>query len=180
MFFSLIMGLSVVTFIGAGCTDTTTTSTSVVKNNNTLVVKNTPGNTNVSSTNISKNTNDTPVSEVRVEDLAYNDSLYQFNLTFPQSWEGYTFKNRTVDWGTLGTSDSVDFGFSENTSLFNVSIHTKDQWQKIKSENGPTPTYLGENDTYVFAYSVAQDVSSDAMASRMAEVSKIIETFSVN
>ncbi len=111
--------------------------------------------------------------------IVYSNPQYGFSLTFPQTWKGYIAKNRTLNWGSLGTSDSIDFGFPTQDSLFNVSIHTKSQWQQIKSEKGPTPTYLGENNQYVFGYSVAQYAANDTIIARMKEIQNIIKTFKV-
>lgn len=113
----------------------------------------------------------------RSQDIVYSNSKYGFGLTFPQSWKGYTVKNRILNWGSNGTSDSLDFGFPAQDSLLNISMHTKSQWQKIKSEAGPTPTYLGENSRYVFGYSTAQDASNSTMIARMQEIQDIIKTF---
>lgn len=113
------------------------------------------------------------------QEIIYSNSQYGFNLTFPQTWKGYTAKNRTLNWGSFGTSDSVDFGFSVQDSLFNVSIHTKSQWQQIKSEEGPTPTYLGENNQYVFGFATAQDATNDTIIARMREIQNIVKTFRV-
>jgi len=113
------------------------------------------------------------------QEIVYNNSKYGFSLTFPQTWKGYSAKNRTLNLGSFGTSDSVDFGFSVQDSLFNVSIHTKSQWQQIKSEEGPTPTYLGENSQYVFGYATAQDAANDTIIARMREIQDIVKTFKV-
>lgn len=112
-----------------------------------------------------------------VTKIEYINNTYGFSLEFPDTWKGYTAKNRTIDWGVLGTNDSVDFGFSAQDALFNVSIHTKSQWQKIKSGEFPMPTYLGENSQYVFVYSVTQYSANDAMVARINEIKDIIKTF---
>lgn len=111
--------------------------------------------------------------------IVYTNSKYGFSLNFPQTWADYTTKNRKLNWGTFGSSDSIDFGFSVSDSLFNVSVHTKNQWKQIKSEAGPTPTYLGENNLYVFGYSTAQDASNNTIISRMKEIPVIVKTFEV-
>lgn len=111
--------------------------------------------------------------------MKYTNNTYGFSLDFPGTWKGYTAKNRTLDWGVGGTSDSIDFGFLAQDALFNVSVHTKSQWQKIKSGEGPIPTYLGENSQYVFGYTLAQYSANDAMAARINEIKDIIKTFKV-
>jgi type II secretory pathway pseudopilin PulG len=115
----------------------------------------------------------------QAQKIVYNNSQHGFSLTFPQTWKGYIAENRTLNFGSFGTSDSVDFGFSVQDSLFNVSIHTKNQWQQIKSEEGLTPTYLGENSQYVFGYATAQDAVNDIMVARMTEVQEVVKTFKV-
>jgi type II secretory pathway pseudopilin PulG len=126
---------------------------------------------------VDPNKNDNQVNQP--QEIVYSNSQYGFSLTFPQTWKGYTAQNRTLNWGSYGTSDSVDFGFSVQDSLFNVSIHTKSQWQQIKSEEGPTPTYLGENSQYVFGFATAQDAANDTIIARMKEIQNIVKTFRV-
>ncbi|MEK7132102.1 MAG: hypothetical protein AAB833_01140 [Patescibacteria group bacterium] len=112
--------------------------------------------------------------------FGFTNFTYGFTLTFPQTWESYITKNRSLDWGTLGASDSIDFGFLEQDSLFNISVFSKSQWQQIvATEEGPRPLYLGESDQYVFAYGTAQDAYNDVMRARMAEIEEIIKTFTV-
>jgi type II secretory pathway pseudopilin PulG len=115
----------------------------------------------------------------RPQEIVYSNSQYGFSLTFPQTWKGYTTKNRTLNWGSFGTSDSVDFGFSVQDSLFNVGIYTKSQWQQIKSGEGPTPSYLGENSQYIFGYATGQDAANSTIGARMREIQDIVKTFEV-
>ncbi|MDO8509605.1 MAG: hypothetical protein Q7S24_00500, partial [bacterium] len=111
--------------------------------------------------------------------IIYSIEQYGFTLQLPNTWKDYTTKNRILDWGTFGTSASIDFGFAIQDSLFNISIHPKDQWQRIKDETGPTPTYLGENEKYIFGYATAQDAKNDTIVERMGETSSIIKTFTI-
>lgn len=111
----------------------------------------------------------------------YGNEKYGFGLTFPITWLGYNATNRTLDWGSLGTNDSIDFGLpSQKDGLFNISIHTKKQWGDIKSEGGPAPEYLGENEIYVFAWAQSQDAADSEMEERMKEVQDIVKTFKLN
>lgn len=123
-------------------------------------------------------TNDieTSVSEA----VVYNNAVYDFALTLPKEWKNVQVVERTLDWGSFGTGPSFDFGFEVQDSLFNVSIFTKSQWQGIKAQEGPSPTYLGENALYVFGYSTAQDSANTTMAERMSEVKEIVKTFTVS
>lgn len=110
-------------------------------------------------------------------DMTYKNEVYGFEMTFPETWKGYSTTDRTLDWGTLGKSDSIDFGLPGEEALLNVSFNAKDQWEKIKTEGGPIPSVLGESDKFVFAYSTAQSVSNGTMAERLNEVPEIIKTF---
>lgn len=118
----------------------------------------------------------TPVLNTKI---TYTNEQYGFTLDLPQTWKGYTTENRILNWGKFGTSNSVDFGFSTQDSLFNISIHPKDQWQRIKDDNGPTPIYLGENEKYIFGFGIAQDAKNDIIMERMREIKSIIKTFTI-
>lgn len=109
--------------------------------------------------------------------LLYSNTEYGFSLTFPQSWESYITQERMLDWGTFGTSNSIDFGFSAQDSLFNISFHPKEQWQKMAKDGELLPTYLWENQEYVFVYAFAQDTIDDTMTKRYEEMPDIIKTF---
>lgn len=109
--------------------------------------------------------------------IIYTSSTYGFSLNFPQTWAGYIAKNRMLSWGNFGNSDSVDFGFTAQDSLFNISIFGKEQWAKIQLVEGPKPTYLGENGQYVFGYETAQDAVNDTIVARMKDVKDIVKTF---
>lgn len=113
------------------------------------------------------------------QEMVYT-SAYGFTITLPGVWKNYTVKNRILDWEPAGTSDSLDFGFAAQDSLFNISIHTKAQWQAIKKGEGPTPTYLGENAKYIFGYSTAQFAADKTMTARMKETQEILKTFKIS
>lgn len=110
-------------------------------------------------------------------DIVYYNGTYGFTLKFPKTWEGHTTKNRSLNWDMIGVTNSVDIGFPDQDSLFNIGIFTKDQWQKLQSEEGPKPTKIGENSQYVFTYERAQFSANDLMTERMKEIPNIISTF---
>ncbi len=110
----------------------------------------------------------------------YKNDKYGFLLEFPNTWNNHIVKSRVLNWESLGTSDSIDFGFSAQDSLFNISVHSKDQWKKLSLEGeGALPTYLGENNKYVFAYGVAQFTANDTMIAKMGEIKNIMKTFAI-
>ena len=107
----------------------------------------------------------------------YRNEEYKFSLKFPPSWEGYKTKKRILKWGGFGTSDSIDFGFPVQESLFNISIHAKTQWNNIISGEGPHPTHIAENEKFIFTYATAQDAANNEIVERMKEIKDIISTF---
>jgi len=113
------------------------------------------------------------------DSMTYQNETYNFSLVFPRAWQGYKTANRMLSWGSLGTSNSIDFGFVEQPSLFNISVHTAAQWKNIISMEGPKPVYLGEDGVYVYAYALAQDAGNETLRSRFAEVADILKTFSL-
>jgi len=103
-----------------------------------------------------------PMGEIDTSDWQiYTNEEYGFEITFTDAWEGYVLTERLLNWGDLGTSNSFDFGFEPQESLFNISIHSEEQWQSIVSQEGPSPQYISENDEYVFAYSIGHDLGTN-------------------
>ncbi|MCX6780161.1 MAG: hypothetical protein NT034_03210 [Candidatus Magasanikbacteria bacterium] len=112
------------------------------------------------------------------ESQLYKNNKYGFELTLPNIWQGYNVANRTLDFGNAGKSDSIDFGLpAQKDGLFNISVHTKKQWENIQKEEGPKPEYLAENNLYVFSWSQAQYAANSEMEKRLKEVKDIIKTF---
>ncbi len=115
----------------------------------------------------------------RDETITYDNLEYGFTLTFPDKWEGYIASTREIDWGNFGKGNAIDFGFPVQDSIFNISMHLKDNWTALQAEEGPKPSYLGENDAYVFGYSLGHYVANDEMKNRRSEIDDIISTFEV-
>jgi hypothetical protein len=119
----------------------------------------------------------TPTQDEIVDWKTYKNDKYGFELKFPKSWEGFKTKNRELNWGIYGKSDSIDFGFKKQESLFNTSFLTIEQWDKIKLDEGPKPIYINRNNEFVFVYGIAQDAVDQDIASKMKDASGIISTF---
>lgn len=149
-------GLLVIALMLSGCTA------------KKLGVTNTMNNTN--QVTINQNTNQVPISNTNnaPRDFTYTDNTFGFTLTFPATWADYKVNKM---------KDGVTFGFIGQEMLFSVAVYTKDEWQRIKSEEGPTPTYLGENTQNVFGYAQAQDALNTTINDRMKEIPDIIKTF---
>jgi hypothetical protein len=110
-------------------------------------------------------------------DLTYTNVEYNFSIQFPETWVGYQTALRTLNWGELGESQSIDFGFPEQDSLFNIGVFSKAQWETISDTEGPAPIFLGENETWIFAWDRAQYAANETMAARMDEIEAILKTF---
>ncbi|KKQ78620.1 MAG: hypothetical protein UT02_C0061G0005 [Parcubacteria group bacterium GW2011_GWC2_38_7] len=111
--------------------------------------------------------------------IPYTNEKYSFELKLPGEWEGFSSEERALNWGDLGASDSIDFGFMQNEaleSLFNISIHSVSQWEKISASEGPVPTALGDKNGIVIAWSGGQDASEVNMA-RRSQVDEIVASF---
>jgi len=117
---------------------------------------------------------------VKAQELTYKSSKYGFSLTFPESWKGYTTSYRSLDFGTSGKADSIDFGLPAQQGMFNISMHTQAQWDSIQKEEGPKPSYLGKGNGYVFGYSGAQYAANSEMEKRLAEAETIVKRFTVS
>ncbi|EKD93208.1 MAG: hypothetical protein ACD_28C00206G0001 [uncultured bacterium] len=93
---------------------------------------------------------------------------------------GYQTALRTLNWGELGESQSIDFGFEEQDSLFNIGVFSKAQWEQISDTEGPAPIFVAENEVWVFAWDRAQYEANEKMEERMEEVADILKTFELN
>ena len=120
--------------------------------------------------------NDSDLDQVGLSQL-YHNSEYGFELKFPPAWSDFRPKLRVLDWGEGGSNNSIDFGFEGQDKIFNVSIHSYEQWDKIKTEEGPKPSYLGENKQYIFGFSYPQGIASTTIERRLKEVPDILKTF---
>lgn len=118
--------------------------------------------------------------------LAYDNSEYGFSLTFPTSWTGYKFYKKASDDGSvvlyaeLPTKDTLyaegsssDPGYA---SMFAISVLTQAQWDAVKNSEGIKPTYLGQNEKFIFASSSAQANPTD-LASQFKEIKSVLDTF---
>lgn len=115
-----------------------------------------------------------PTEAEIVEGETYTNEKYGFTLQFPDTWEGYVTKEtKWIDNKTV----SIEFGLPEQELIFDITIFTPEEWEKISSEEGPKPTKISENDEYVFAYGHAQDAVNDEIVQRMEEIDDIIATF---
>lgn len=119
----------------------------------------------------------------KVFPIRYSNEQFGFELNLPKTWENYIVTRRTLDWGDFGTSDSFDFGLDVQDSLFNIGVHSKDQWKKIDQDQNKESiymqTYLGENEKYVFSFASSYDLVNEEAGDRVDEARTVLHTFQV-
>lgn len=90
----------------------------------------------------------------------YKDPWYGFELTFPDSWEGYLFEREETPKNLLNQEEprprtDINFGFLENNKKFwgllEVQVWSKSSWEKAKTLNAGYQV-LGEDSKYVISY----------------------------
>ncbi|MFT7184123.1 MAG: hypothetical protein ACI9QC_000454 [Oceanicoccus sp.] len=113
---------------------------------------------------------------IQSENITYTNSEYGFTLELSSDWKNYTTRESELEWGDAGNTPSYYFGFEDSSEIFNISIHTLEQWELLSQFDGPQPSKLGQNEEWVFAGSGSQDVDEDYLDQRM-EVSEILESF---
>ena len=122
-------------------------------------------------------------SEVdKTEIDTYTNTTYGFSLTFPETWADYTEKERTEEAKTIGTFQDVDFGLPGQEDIFSIGIYTKDQIEKLKTEESAPilkARYLGENDKYIFSSQYSPEAVSDELTERRNEVNSILASFAI-
>ena len=105
--------------------------------------------------------------------VVYSNEEYGFILNLPADWSDFVATERLLNWGTNGNSNSIDFGFEEQDNLFNISMHIPSQWSKIQAEDGPKPTYLGENNNYIFGIGFGHDAANEALGQKLKDINNI-------
>lgn len=119
-----------------------------------------------------KNGNTNKSNDVGFTILYYKDDIsnwktyvsdeYGFSLAFPLSWGDIIPKFDGVS--------NLEF------EVFSITVETKEHWEEMLSDEfRPMPNYLGENDQYVFGYTIGQDMPTD----KMSDFSKVISTFKI-
>ena len=108
--------------------------------------------------------------------IIYTNSTYKFTLEFPQTWNEYLVMDKIKEWG-MTNIHGIYFGLPLQNSMFTISVYPKNLWPEIQNREGPKPSYLGENNQYIFGYSRAQDY---LLTDRAKEILMILNTFSTS
>lgn len=106
------------------------------------------------------------------ENYNYVNSDYNFQLTLPVSWKGY--KTEIVEMSSNFGSGSILFrvpttsttwtdehGNDGYATVMRIHVFNSSYWDKLQSEEGPKPGFLGKNGDLVYAYSFWQDTPDD-------------------
>ena len=109
--------------------------------------------------------------------VEYKNEKFEFELSFPATWKGFTTSDRTVDLlnnKTRGfeTNKAIDVIY-EDKPLFVIVIVLKDKW---KDYDHLVDKYLGENDKYAFSYYINWEPEPDVV-DRLNEIEAIGKTF---
>lgn len=139
------------------------------------------------SSSSSSSTSSSSTSTPATNPWLYTNSTYGFTLTFNSLWQGYTMKEATNTGSTktyyvcVPTTDS-DWAAASSTSnagtvsIFALSIYTQAQWTAATSEEGPTPSLVGQSGSWYVGYSPAQAYPADK-ATLATDVHNVIATF---
>jgi len=117
---------------------------------------------------------------------AYKNEKYGFSLVFPDNWENYIVSDATADWGTVGKTDVILFGFEQKKDMFAVYPFSSDQASYFGEDKlnpvsflGPV-SYLGESEKYVFYSESSQSENNgDPTSQKLKDVESILDTFSL-
>lgn len=134
------------------------------------------------TTNLAQDTSQEPTGNDVSSDntFMYTNDDFQFQLEFPQSWNGATelkvasaplFQNEPE----LGRIAIIDFEF------FTIGIYDQNQWKVLENRlpTQPKPVYLGENEFGVFAYSIGDTLDNGVLSVEREEIMSIIDTFTI-
>lgn len=113
----------------------------------------------------------------------YRNDAYKFQLTFPDSWKGYTVVKEKTASGTQASftvyvpTEDEKWG-SDKANMFLLGIYTRDQWATAQSTEGPKQSLVGTTGNYIVGYSHAQDAPIDVTKANLASsIKAIVESF---
>ena len=120
---------------------------------------------------------DYSVEEEVAEDFIYTNEEYGFTLDFSGSWSKYEVQERSLNFGAIGSSNSLDFYLEKDKLVFNIGFIEKDKWESLKDLSYYQATKLGENNEYVFGYVVPSKANADLVESLQSEIDGIRGSF---
>lgn len=114
----------------------------------------------------------------------YTNTEYGFSLALTDAWKEYRVTSRSdVVYPSVKylvfevpTTDLTWEGGIGYAAPFTIGVYTLADWQKVQAEGGPVPALVEQNASYVFAYSMWQDVPKD-LGNVNFQISQILSTF---
>ena len=94
--------------------------------------------------------------ETGSDEMKYFSGLYQFSLTFPETWDGYKMVENKATYADF-EAPILKFKSDKSIEMFAVSVFTPEEWTKVEAQEGPKPEKLGESAGHVFGWESAQD-----------------------
>jgi len=104
--------------------------------------------------------------------IVLTDPDNTFSIKVPPTWQ-LSIINVT---DTISGQRTAQCIFPDGTPLFMVTVYTHSAWVQAQQDEGPTPIYLGENSTSVFAYTESETdpnlpgVSADVIREQLQEI----------
>ena len=114
----------------------------------------------------------------------YKNTDFGFEVTLTDAWKGYKVELQPIS-SNIGSATLVfkvptksknygdGLGYAEPMI---ISVLNMKYWNKLQSEDGPKPEFLGKNSTYVFAYSFWQDPPTDLINVNL-DLNKVVSSF---
>lgn len=130
----------------------------------------------------------TPDADQSADWKNFENDKYGFSLELTDNWAGYRWEaEKPVEGSTdlikffVPTEDETWYPDKPGyASPFSISVYTLKQWDDL-DKSGPHDIYIGENDTYVFAYFHWLDCPEDLCdVITMDEIDEIIKSFKIN
>ena len=121
------------------------------------------------------------------ENHTYVNNDYNFQLTLNSAWKGYKVEVESLS-SNLGDASlvfkvptkSVNYGDGSGFATpFVVMIIQPAYWERIQSEDGPKPEYLGKSSNgLIYVYSTWQDPPTDFINNDL-EINKVAASFTL-
>lgn len=108
--------------------------------------------------------------------IPFVNEEYGVEIAFPEAWSDMIMTESNATFGSSElTVPTFQFGFDVQPDLFTLTVFTQEEWEILKTLEGPSPIYLDENEDYVFAGSQAH-YYEDGLAERWDEVREIFNS----
>lgn len=98
------------------------------------------------------------IPEESVNGILYTNHEYDFQLTLPINWDGYSVKSRlatTLKYKSV-CEDELDFSVPKYENVFSINVCPKERWTKLQKDAeymaNSQNIVLGESDAYVYVF----------------------------